>query len=121
MISEYDFSTRARIKRFMRANKKNFIALGITCFILVLLLAIIIISAATDSDDYLTLENYTKITTDGTMSYEVVRKVLENHEGTPIGTGRGLYKWEDSSGERWIIIRTDEKGNVTYKEESGLE
>lgn len=121
MISEYDFSTSARMKRFMRAHKKNFIALGISIFILVLLLAIIIISAATDSDDYLTLENYNKITTDKTMTLEDVVEALENHVATPVGTGRGIYKWEDDSGKRWITITVDRNGFVYHKDQDGLE
>ena len=121
MISEYDFSTKARMKRFMHAHKKNFIALGISLFILVLLFAIIIISAATDSDDYLTLENYNKITTDKTMTYEDVVEALENHIGTAVGTGRGIYRWEDSSKKRWITITVDAKGFVYHKDQDGLE
>lgn len=121
MVSEYDFSTKARMKRFIQAHKGNLKALGISLFILVLLLAIIIISAATDSDDYLNLENYNKITTDKTMTYEDVVEALENHVGTAAGTGRGIYRWQDSSGERWISITVDGNGFVYHKDQGGLD
>ena len=121
MIDNYDFSTSAKLKRFIRANKKNLIALGISCLILVVMLAIIIISAAIDSDDYLTLENYEKITTDKTMTYEDVIDVLENHIGTAVGRGGLIYKWEDDSGKRWITVTVDESGFVHHKSQEGLD
>ena len=121
MVSEYDFSTKARMKRFIQAHKGNLKALGISIAILVIFLAIIIISAATDSDDYLTLENYNKITTDKTMTLEDVVEALENHVATPVGTGRGIYKWEDDSGKRWITITVDRNGFVYHKDQDGLE
>ena len=117
----YDFSTSAKMKRFLRANKKNFIALAICCGFLILLLAVVIGFAASDSDDYLTLENYNKITTDKTMTYEDVVEALENHIGTAVGTGRGIYRWEDSSKKRWITITVDAKGFVYHKDQDGLE
>ena len=121
MVSEYDFSTKARMKRFIKAHKGNFKALGISIVILVIFLAIIIISAATDSDNYLTLENYNKITTDKTMTLEDVVVVLKNHVGTAVGTGRGVYKWEDASGKRWITVTVDVKGFVYHKDQEGLD
>ena len=121
MIDNYDFSTSARMKRFIRAHKKNFITLGISILILVLLLAIIIISAATDSDDYLTLENFEKITTDKTMTYEDVIEALENHIGTAEGRGGRIYKWKDDSGKRWISITVDANGFVYHKSQEGLD
>ena len=122
MTQNYDFSTSAKMKRFMRANKKNLIALGIVCLILTILLSIIIISAATDSDDYLTYENYEEIQYG--MTYNEVVEVLENHIGSSDkNSGRGDYwicTWEDSSRTRKISVRFDKNGIAYYKSQKGL-
>ena len=119
MTQSYDFSASAKMKRFMRANKKNLIALGIVCFILLVLFSIIIISAATDSDDYLTYENYEKI--ENGMTYNEVVEVLENHKGTSNNSNRGRYiTWQDDTGSRRISVSFDENGIVYNKSQDGL-
>lgn len=121
MTQNYDFSTSAKMKRFMRANKKNLIALGIVCLILTILLSIIIISAATDSDDYLTYENYEEIQYG--MTYNEVVEVLENHIGSSdknSGRGDWICTWEDSSRTRKISVRFDKNGIAYYKSQKGL-
>ncbi len=117
----YDFSTSAKMKKFIRANKKNLISLSICLVALIILLAIIIISAATDSDDYLNYENYEKI--EYGMNYEEVVQVLKDHVGrTDKTSGRGEWVciWEDSSKSRKISVRFDENGIAYYKSQKGL-
>ena len=118
----YDFSTSAKMKKFIRANKKNLISLAICLGILIILLAIIIISAATDSDDYLNLENFNKIQIG--MTYNEVVEVLENHNGSSdknSGRGDWICTWEDSSGTRKISVRFDENGIVEKPSQKGLD
>ena len=88
---------------------------------LIILLAIIIISAATDSDDYLNYENYDKIEIG--MTYHEVVEVLENHIGRSDKTsGRGEWTciWEDSSKSRRISVRFDENGIAIHRAQKGL-
>lgn len=119
MEDNYYYSKSAQMKRFIRANKKNLIALGISLLIVILFFAIIIISAAIDSDDYLTLENYNKI--ENGMTYNEVMEVLENHIGTASGKGGRIYTWKDASGKRFITITVDENGFVYHKDQDGLD
>ena len=109
-------------KKFLRANKKNLIALAICFVALVILFAIIIISAATDSDNYLTYENYEKI--EMGMNYDQVVVLFNNHVGKsnrPSGNGACTYTWTDDSGTRTIIIAFDAKGRVYNKSQYGLD
>ena len=115
----YDFSTSAKMKRFLRANKKNFIALAICCGFLILLLAVVIGFAASDSDDYLTLENYEKIEIG--MTYDEVVEVLDNHIGIVAGGSGNVYFWEDSSGERRISVGFGKDDRVHSKSQKGLD
>lgn len=122
MIDKNDFSKSARIKKFIRANKKNFIGLAISFFIVSFLLTVIVVSATTDSDDYLSYENFEKIAIG--MSYEEVVEVLDNHIGRSIsGSGRGgsVYTWINDSGTCKIIVSFDNKGLVSKKSQSGLD
>lgn len=117
-----DFSKSARMKRFLRANKKNFIGLGICFFIVLIFFAVIIISAATDSDDYLNYENYEKIEIG--MNYAEVVKLLDNHKGRPQNSsshGGSIYFWSNDSGSCKIIIAFDKAGLVANKSQSGLD
>lgn len=114
-----DFSKNARMKKFIRANKKNFIALTICFVALVILFAIIIISAATDSDDYLTYENFEKIEIG--MTYEEVVELLDNHVGRSPEKGSRVYTWKDASGTRSISVAVDKYGIVQEKSQSGLD
>ena len=116
-----DFSMRARTKRFLRANKKNIIVLSICGILLVILLAIVIISAAIDSDDYITLENYNKIELG--MTYNEVVKLLENHVGESVGNGTGssVYTWKDDEETRFIYVTFDRRGIAYNKKQRGLE
>ena len=116
-----DFSKIARVKRFLRANKKNFIGLGICLFIVFIFFAVIIISAATDSDDYLNYENYEKIEIG--MTYEEVVTLLDNHHGKSNTTGRGgsVYTWSNDSGSCKIVIAFDKDDRVADKRQSGLD
>ena len=121
-MSTNDYPSKSEyMKRFIHGNKKNLIALAICFGILILFFAIIIGSALSDSDDYLTLENYDKITTDKTMTYEDVVEALENHIGTAEGRGGRIYKWKDDSGKRWISITVDANGFVYHKSQEGLD
>ena len=109
-------------KRFLRANKKNIISLSICFIALVILLSIIIISAATDSDDYLNYENYAQI--QNGMTYHEVVEALDNHIGRsnkPSQRGSCVYTWEDSSGSRRISVSFDENGIVYNKSQYGLD
>lgn len=107
------------MKRFIRANKKNLIALAICLGLLIAFFAIIIGSALSDSDDYLTYENFEKIEIG--MTLEEVVAALENHVGkAPSGSNR-VYKWEDDSGERCIYIAFDKNGFVYSKSQEGLD
>lgn len=122
MIDKNDFSKIARMKKFIRANKKNFIGLAISFFIVAFLLAVIVISATTDSDDYLSYENFEKIEIG--MTYQEVVEVLDNHIGRSIsGTGRGgsIYTWSNDSESCKIIVSFDNKGLVSKKSQSGLD
>lgn len=116
-----DFSKSARMKRFLRANKKNFIGLGVCLFIVLIFFAVIIISSITDSDDYLNYENYEKIEIG--MTYENVVALLDNHHGKSNATGRGgsVYTWSNDSGSCKIIIAFDKAGLVANKSQSGLD
>ena len=106
-------------KRFIRANKKNLIALAICCGFLILLLSVVIGFAASDSDDYLTLENYEKIEIG--MTYDEVVEVLENHIGTVAGGKGSVYFWEDSTGERRISVGFGKDDRVHSKSQKGLD
>lgn len=106
-------------KRFIRANKKNFIALTICFGMLIILFAVIIGSALSDSDDYLTYENYEKIEIG--MTLEEVVEALDNHVGTVSGGSGRVYKWTDSSGTRYISIAVDPNGFVYSKSQEGLD
>lgn len=122
MIDNNDFSKSARMKKFLRANKKNFIGLGICLFIVLIFFAVIIISAAIDSDDYLNYENYEKIEIG--MTYEEVVELLDNHIGKSInssGRGGSIYAWSNDSGSCKIVIAFDKKGLVANKSQSGLD
>ena len=116
----YDFSTSAKIKRFLRANKKNFISLAICLGILIILFCFIIIPAVTDSDDYLTYENFEKIQNE--MDYQDVVDVLKHLEDSK-SSGREdcICIWKDGSGSRWISVRFDKNGIVCHKEQKGLD
>lgn len=117
-----DFSNIARMKRFIRANKKNFIGLGICLFIVFIFFAVIIISSLIDSDDYLNYENYEKIEIG--MTYEEVVELLDNHIGRsmyPSGRGGGIYAWSNDSGSRKIVIAFDQKGLVVNIKQFGLD
>ena len=116
-----DFSKIARIKRFLRVNKKNFISLAICFSIVVFFLAVIVISAATDSDDYLNYENYEKIEIG--MTYEDVVTLFNNHHGKSNAAGRGgsIYTWSNDSGSRKIVIAFDKKGLVVNIKQFGLD
>ncbi len=119
-MNESNYPSKSEyMKRFIRANKKNFIALAICFGILILFFAIIISSALSDSDDYLTYENFEKI--EMGMTLEEVVDVLENHVGTLTGNGGRVYKWEDDSGERCIYIAFDKNGFVYSKSQEGLD
>lgn len=115
----YDFSTSAKMKRFIRANKKNFISLAICLGILIILLCFIIIPAVTDSDDYLTYENFEKI--QNGMDYQQVVDVLKHLEDSKSsGSGDCICIWEDRSGSRWISVRFED-GIVCHKDQEGLD
>ncbi len=104
-----------RRRNFLRANKKNLISLAICLGILIILLSIIIISAATDSDDYLNYENYEKIEIG--MTYQEVVETLDNHNGRSnktSGSGSFICTWKDRSGSRRISVSFDENG-IAYK------
>ena len=119
-MSTNNYPTKSEyMKRFIRANKKNFIALAICLGILITLFAIIIGSALLDSDDYLTYENYDKIEIG--MTLEEVVEVLENHIGTVSGNSGRIYVWKDDSGTRRITIAVDPNGFVYSKSQEGLD
>lgn len=122
-MSENSYPSKSEYrKKFLRANKKNLIAITICFVALVILFSIIIFSAATDSDDYLTYENYEKI--EMGMTYNQVVELFDNHVGKsnrPSGNGTCTYTWTDNSGTRTVVIAFDAKGRVFNKSEYGLD